>query len=250
MTTKKWLEWFKYNASTQLEVPVESYRLSTEEKQTIQSSIQSFQLGEQSEGKALLKQAKLFAKSEGRLEYVETIKYLIREENLHSSYLGQFMKVQDIPKKTKTTTDTVFRFLRQILGIETNIRVLVTAELVALTYYSSLSRTTRSKVLKTICSRMLEDEQQHVKFQMQHIHEMNYQKPPLYSALSDIGHAFILACTLPAVWLEHRKVLKSEFTFFSFFNRVWSDFIEAMDFGREDALQALGVSYQIAGGEL
>ena len=227
MKLKKWNEYFAQNKTNTLAVVKDDHALTAEERNRISSSIQSFQLGESSEGLILKKQALRFCEGVGSYEYLEAIKHLIREENRHSAYLGQFMDLHQIGKIKKGINDTVFRFLRRLMGVEQSIRVLVTAEVIAITYYDCLSVATESNLLKQICKRMHDEEIVHVDFQMQQIHWMNFQKHALSSAVSNILHYFLFCTALVPVWLEHKNVLKMKYTFKSFFLKAKTDFVEA-----------------------
>jgi hypothetical protein len=209
--------------------------LTAEERARIASSIQGFQLGEASEGKHLREGAEAFARKTGNSAYPSAIVYLIREENRHSAYLGRFMRRHGLPFAQAKWSDRVFRAIRRGAGIELSLRALVTAELVALTYYDCLSAATGSGHLALICHRMLDEERKHIEFQMHHIQWMNGRRGGLGAALADLGHAFLMAGTLLAVWIEHRSVLRVKHGFAGFFGRVWGDFRRAM---REGAASA------------
>ncbi len=239
MHTAQWKEYFDWSSKNLLRCPAENYRLLPGERKRIERSIRGFQLGEASEGRFLKAAAEAFAREAGNPDYPATIASLIREENRHSAYLGAFMRKQGIPTARTHWLDRAFRAVRRLCGLELNIRVLVTAELIALTYYECLGQATFSRELEAICARMGEEERAHVRYQMHHIHWINGRRFPLFGALADIGHALLLAATLAAVWLEHRPVLSIRHGFGSFFAKVWDDFREAMDQGRESAWQEL-----------
>lgn len=239
MNLKKWNEYFAKNSTNTLAVVKDDHILTSVERDRISTSIQSFQLGESSEGLILKKQALRFCEDVGSYEYFEAIKYLIREENRHSAYLGQFMDLHQIHKIKKGINDSIFRFLRRLLGVEQSVRVLVTAEVIAITYYDCLAVATESNLLKQICKRMQEEEVVHVEFQMQQIHWMNFQKHALTSALSNILHLFLFCSALVPVWLEHKKVLKMKHTFKSFVLKAKNDFVEATYQGQVVAAKKL-----------
>lgn len=232
-----WSLYFKENAKRLLRVDSDSYQVTEEERARITRSIQQFQLGEASEGKLLRAKAKQFAKKWNDPAYEQSIDLLIKEENRHSAYLGAFMREQNIPRTQRVWTDSIFRVIRNLASLELSIRVLVTAEIVALLYYRCLGKATQSPVLSNICKRMLEEEEKHVRFQMFHIHRINVLRFPLFSAWMDIGHALLLYVTTLAVWKDHKPVLKMEFkNFREFFNATVDRFKEAMDEGETDAL--------------
>ena len=74
------------------------------------------------------------------------------------------MKWHRVPEKKYSVLDSIFRRLRQVNGIRSEVTVLVTAEIIALSYYTALKNATKSSALKSICSQMLHDELPHVVF--------------------------------------------------------------------------------------
>ena len=239
MELKDWLNYFEANKKNRLVCPNDTYTLTEEERQRIASSIQSFQLGESSEGHVLRAQARKQSIETGEPEYLVAIEHLIREENLHSSYLGHFMNQHSIPKLKRGWNDAYFRFLRRLAGVELSSRVLVIAEVIAITYYDCLSTATQSHVLKQICQRMHEDEKAHVEFQMYQIHKINFQKHALSSSLANIFHFILAYATLFPVWIEHRKVLSTRYSLSSFIEKVYKDFQECTYQGQLKACQSL-----------
>jgi hypothetical protein len=240
MDTRDWLKCFEANASEVLRPAPEAYTLSGEERTRIESSIQGFQIGEASEGRHLRAGAEEFARRTGNTDYPKAIACLIREENRHSAYLGAFMRHHGLPFAHGKWTDDVFRALRRAAGIELSLRVLVTAELVAVTYYDCLAAATGSGMLKTICRRMLDEEARHVEFQMHHVHWMNLQHGFVRSALANVAHAVLMAGTLVVVWFEHRRVLRARHRFAAYFRRAFGDFLAAMYAGARSALEVMG----------
>jgi hypothetical protein len=248
MDTREWVRYFERNAAQVLRPEADGYVLNDEERRRITRSIQGFQIGEASEGKHLRAGADAFARRTGNHDYPKAISFLIREENRHSAYLGAFMRQQGIPFATDRLSDRIFRFLRRGAGIELSVRVLVTAELVAVTYYDCLARATGSPVLRQICGRMVDEEARHIEFQMHHVHWMNLGKPLPLAALANLGHAVLLLGTIAAVWLEHRDVLRVAHGFGSFGRAVWRSFLSAMQAGAASARRERdGSTYETSG---
>lgn len=235
MQTREWVRYFEANAGQTLRPAAENYHLSDDERRRIEGSIQGFQIGEASEGKHLKEGAAEFARRTGNTDYPTAIRYLVREENRHSAYLGGFMRQHGLAFAKSKWSDRIFRTIRRAAGIELSLRVLVTAELVAITYYDCLKDATGSPTLKAICRRMLDEEEKHIEFQMHHIHWMNLQAPLARAAAANLGHALLLAATLLAVWVEHGRVLRVKHGFADFFARVFRDFVGAMQAGAASA---------------
>lgn len=166
---RDWYEYFKRNDARRLKIDFSNENdLSEAEIALILPSVRAFQKGEYSEGTMFLELAKKFAADRDRPLYVDAITLFIREENFHSSYLAQYMNHYEMKMVRKNTLDKAFRFLRHKGGLFTEIAVLVTAETIALTYYTALGNVANeigSPALASICKQMLHDELPHIVFQ-------------------------------------------------------------------------------------
>jgi hypothetical protein len=183
-------------------------QLTEKERRTITPSIQQFQLGEGSKGQRLLERGQKFGRAVNDPLFVGTLEIFIKEEQQHSRYLAAFMKSQSIPLVEKHWVDTVFRKLRGLAGLELSLTVLVTAELIAVPYYRALRCATGSPILKMICTRILEDESCHLKFQASMLARATSARPALFqSALSELHRLFLLG-TILVVWIEHQRVFE------------------------------------------
>lgn len=160
-----WKAYFRQNAAHRLVIPFQHDKLTEKEKKLIFPSICKFECGEHSDGKHLQKAADTFAKKINNKDYKDCIKLFISEENAHSGYLNLYMKHYNIHVKKNIMLDNIFRFLRKLAGLQCEIIVLVTAEIIALSYYNALKDSTNSHALKAICKQMIHDEIPHVMFQ-------------------------------------------------------------------------------------
>lgn len=198
-----WEEYFSRNAREQLviEFTAENY-LTEQEKKRIAPSVRMFQAGEASEGKHLLKAAERYAKKSSDMPYLKAVKWFIAEENRHSYYLDRYMEYYGIPKRRKNRLDDWFRRLRKFGGLKGEVIVLVTAEMIALSYYQALAACTGSCVLKRICRQMLHDELRHLVFQSHTLYKLKS------SPLQKIVRIVLMQMTIWAVWPALRSVLK------------------------------------------
>ena len=196
-----WSAYFEENSRHRLEIDFSKENgLSENEKRMIFPSIQRFQIGEASKGWFLLKCAKHYAEKENAPEYFEAMKWFVREENCHSAYLKKYMDYYNVPVRKGSALDWIFRFLRKTWGLKSEVTVLVTAEMIALSYYSALAQCAVSPALKSICEQMLHDELRHIVFQSMTLHKLKI------NSLENMLRIILMEVTLLVVWSSMKDV--------------------------------------------
>ena len=103
--------------------------------------------GWNSEGAYLKTAAEEFSNKIEDPSYGEAVQLFIQEENVHSDYLARYMRWHGISKKRRSSLNRIFQILRRTMGIRSEVTVLVTAEIIALSYYSALGGYSLSKFL-------------------------------------------------------------------------------------------------------
>lgn len=205
--TFDWISYFEYNNSHLLKVDYTVCdELTKEEIELITPSIRAFQIGEGSEGKHLKKAVKKFAQKSGYPEYIKIMRWFIIEENRHSSTLAKYMKAYGIKRAEHLWIDNVFRFLRKLTGIGCEVVVLVTAEMIALSYYDALANATRSEQLKAICAQMLHDELMHVILQSDTLRRISQRRNNAVNYVVRILRKIIMKLTAFTVWYKYRRL--------------------------------------------
>ena len=214
----KWIEYFKYNNLHLLKLDFSNNtELSSEEKELITPSIKAFQIGEGSEGKHLIKVVEKFALKTDYKEYIDIMKWFIIEENRHSQTLKKYMEIYDIEPVGSLWIDNIFRILRKIMGLECEVIILVTAEMIALSYYEALSNATNSKLLKTICSQMLNDELKHVVLQSETLYRISKNRNKIINELIIKIRKLVMKITVFVVWNKYKKLfIKGSFSYKKF----------------------------------
>ena len=110
----EWLEFFRENDQHRLQIDFsKDVALPADIKALILPSISAFQIGEHSDGLHLIKAAEVFASLFDEPAYPNVMKLFIKEENFHSSYLGEFMRYHDLPLRKSNFLDRTFRRLRR-----------------------------------------------------------------------------------------------------------------------------------------
>ena len=222
--SEEWVGYFQRNADNLMPIPWEAGAEITEaERIGITSSIQGFQLGESSEGRHLFQRAKQWSAETNDPAYAEAIRLFIKEEQRHAHELGRFMDLNGIPRVKQVFSDSAFRFLRRSAGLETSIIVLVTAEVIAQVYYIALRNATSSKVLQAICQQILQDEEEHVRFQTERLALIAARHGRARLLMRSVMQRCLMAATLLVVWCAHRHAYKAGgFSFGRYASETWA----------------------------
>jgi hypothetical protein len=204
-----WLNHFEYHAEHPRCVPPGlPDLLRPDERRLIASSIATFQLGEQSEGRTLLQAAQRFAHGRRVPALVRIVELFIREEQRHAALLLAFMKDHRIAPKRTHWTDRVFRLVRRLAGLELYIYILISAELVGIVYYRALEAATDCQRLMVLCRGLVSEELAHVGFESQLLIALRAGRVAPEQALIRLAHRAFFAGTAGVVWLTHRSVLR------------------------------------------
>ncbi len=201
-------------------------QLTENERRIVTPSIQQFQLGEGSRGQRLLERGQRYGRRVNDPLFAGALDLFIKEEQQHSRYLAAFMESQGIPLLRRHWVDSVFRKLRGLAGLELSLTVLVTAEIIAVPYYRALRNATGSPILKMICTRILEDEASHLKYQASMLARVASTKLRAFqNALSNLHRLFLLGTVL-VVWRGHRGVFEAAgYTFRRFESETLAEFL-------------------------
>lgn len=226
--SRKWLTRFSLRSMTALHVSrCAALQLADDERRAITPSIQQFQLGESSQGERLLERGRTYGQAVNDLLFADALDLFIREEQQHSAYLAAFMESQSIPLLARHWVDTVFRKLRGLAGLELSLSVLVTAEIIAVAYYRALRAATTSPTLKMICTRILDDEASHLKYQASMLARVAASRGQFLQRAAGTLHWLFLEGTILIVWIEHREVFKRAlYDFRRFKNETLKEFAE------------------------
>ena len=205
---KYWLSEFESRAPSLVVARVaRGSVLTAEERTRIADSIGTFQLGEQSEGRTLLRFARVFGERYGCLELGRVTELFIREEQHHAAQLREFMLAHGIALKQRNWTDSIFRHIRRLAGFETAVTILVTAEMVGFVYYRALGRATQNAYLRSICRQMCADEAVHLRYEAQLLRTLRGTRPRWLGAVAGLAHRTLLVVAAHVVYREHRAVL-------------------------------------------
>ena len=227
----EWKKYFLHNQGNIKKITwSDNHFLSKEERECISRSIAKFQLGEYSEGKKLIDFCENYAQRYEDKTIKQITNLFIREEQGHSYILKRFMDSNNIATLERHWTDNLFRSIRSLAGYELSITVLITAEIIALSYYEALSKATQSKLLKNICLKIIEEERKHVLYESMLLKSLRKQKLPLYKVVIELGHKCLFFSSVLLVLIDHRAViLRGGFTSYAFWSKNWEEFYKVFD---------------------
>jgi hypothetical protein len=204
-----WLHHFEYHAEHPRSVPQGlADLLKPDERRLIANSIATFQLGEQSEGSALLRAAQRFARVRRIPALARITDLFIREEQRHAALLRAFMEDHQIAVQGRDWTDRIFRRVRRMAGLELYVYILISAELIGIVYYRALEAATDCQRLTVLCRVLVSDELAHVAFESQLLLALRSSRAAPVQALMRWAHRAFFAGTAGVVWLTHRSVLR------------------------------------------
>ncbi|MGB6308673.1 MAG: hypothetical protein WBF89_12875 [Steroidobacteraceae bacterium] len=204
-----WLNHFEHHARHLRGASQEvSDVLRPDESRLIAGSIATFQLGEQSEGRTLLRAAERLSRTRQSPHLVRIVELLIREEQRHASLLLAFMQDHGIAVKSTDWTDRIFRRVRRAAGLQLYLSVLLSAELIGNVYYRALESVTDCERLAVLCRHIVSDELAHVGFESQLLFALRARRAAPLRALMRWAHRIFFASTTAVVWLTHRSVLR------------------------------------------
>jgi len=166
-------------------------------------------LGEWARGRGLKRRASAHPVLATDPWFISALELFVAEEQGHSGILGRFLDRQGIPRLTNHWLDGVFRRLRKLAGLEVCATVLVTAEVLAIPFYQALRDATPSRLLRSICVRVLCDEAAHLNYQALTIGLIRRPLSDRARAIRSRGHSILFHCTALLLWQQHHRVFRA-----------------------------------------
>ncbi|MFF3503581.1 ferritin-like domain-containing protein [Streptomyces sp. NPDC003247] len=168
------------------------------------AGIQRFQVGEDGDG------ANLVGKADraGDPDYAQAVRLFVAEEQNHARLLARLLAAGGVPTLTGHWSDAVFVRLRRLMGLRMELLVLMIAEVVALRYYRALREGTDDPLTTDVANRILSDEQRHVPFHCERLHDSLAELPrALRRPLMAVWRLLLLTVSL-VVATDHGPALR------------------------------------------
>lgn len=209
MTFDAWLTYFERNPARQarLDAEIDWTRptpLTGPSRAAIARSLQRFELGESGDGEVLLAKAE----RAGDPTYVAALRLFVAEEQRHSALFGTALDHLAARHLTTHWSDTAFTALRRALGLRTELALFLVAEVVALQYFTVLRDGCPDEPIARMAVRILADEEEHVRFQVQRLHEGFAGSGPLVRRGAQLLWWVVAVGAAGVVALDHGLALR------------------------------------------
>jgi hypothetical protein len=211
MNTHLWTEYFRSNLRNFHEPPLppDDCRMPAWMRLPLMRSLAIFQLGESGGGTRLMRYVRTVVGEEQWRGYENAVALFIEEEQYHAELLGRVLEYLGGARLEKQWSNSTFRWLRNQLGMEFNIQILLVAELIAEIYYALLHRRCADAAIRACCLKILRDEMRHIAFHAEFFRERLGALPPwkrtLWRTQFRVFHA---AAALVVAW-DHRSCFKA-----------------------------------------
>lgn len=135
------------------------------QKRVLGRSLAIFQAGEAGEGR-LAREINEFHTPYIDETYREAIRLFVAEEGRHGKILASMLKELGVKRKPSTRTERLFVYVRRLAGIRAKLLVLLVAELVGHSYYSTVIALLDECPAKAALDEIRNDEFDHLRFHL------------------------------------------------------------------------------------
>lgn len=201
-----WLEYFRDSQKIRSVIRLsDAITLDESVRKPLLRSLQRFHIGETGEGHHLRKYARRTKDS----AYSKCIDLFIKEEQSHSMVLAQIIVALNGTLLRWHWTNIAFTSLRRILGLKTEIMVLLIAEIIGKTFYQLVAEKIDNALLSNVLSLVVLDEIAHIQFLTEFLDaRLSNRNALLRQAVHYIWCAtFYAACFVFVA--DHREVLSA-----------------------------------------
>ena len=166
-------------------------------------SLRRFELGESGDGTGLLSKAR----RRNDAEYDWALRLFVAEEQKHSALFAGALTRFGVVPLTAHWSDGAFVILRRMMGLRTEVALFLIVETVAMEYFAALSRCA-DPVIQGVARRILTDEVEHVRFQIDQL-RVGFARVPRPARMLAASAAWVLAVgTATALAIDHGPAMR------------------------------------------
>jgi hypothetical protein len=228
----QWLAYFECNRDNRAAVRFpQGITVSPDLREPLLHSLQRFQIGETGAGQHLGE----YARSIKNPIYEKCIDLFVKEEQAHAGVLAEMINAMDGTVISYHWSAFAFKCLRRMLGLKTEIFILLTAEIIGKVFYHSCSRKISDRQMSDGFSLLVVDEIAHLEFQTEFLaNQLAHLPRPVRFGIA-LGFACVFYTSCLVFVADHRRTLSAlNITSREFINECRSHF-------RKAKLRALGM---------
>lgn len=200
-----WLTYFQDNRKARVDIAFPNeLRVPLSMRAPLLRSLQRFQIGETGEGKHL----KRFARRMHDPVYEECIDLFIKEEQFHARVLAQMIQSLDGTLLTWHWSDLAFIVLRRMLGLKTEVFILLIAEIIGKCFYKSCADSLENRLLSDAFSLIVLDEIGHLEFHCSFLQEQMKDSPYLLRRAVHYAWCMLFVTACLVFIADHIRSLK------------------------------------------
>ena len=203
---KHWLKHFERNRELDRPIPWrDEINIPTSLLKPFIRSLQRFQIGESGEGRHLRAEAH----ATGDDTYGRAIDLFIQEEQQHARWMAEILQRLNAPLLTSHWTDGCFILLRRVFGLNQQLMVLLTPEIIARRYFRVLYDRIDDPTVRGVCAQILHDEAGHVAFHVDYLRGVLAKLSLPARVLLRAAWRVLFRLSLIVVLLDHRSILRA-----------------------------------------
>lgn len=201
---KRWLQHFEHNCTHRDPVPwADDITLPAHMAGPFIRSLQRFQIGESGEGRHL----RAAAGATGDKDYIRAIGLFIREEQEHARLMAEILKRLEAPLLERHWTDGCFILLRRVFGLNEELMVLLTPEIIARRYFRIVHDAVPDESVRAVCAQILRDEEGHVAFHVAYLRRAFAGRSVMSRLLLREAWRVLFRLAVMVVLFDHRSFL-------------------------------------------
>lgn len=201
-----WASYFEKNRDNRRNIPWErGITIDEHVRGPLVRSLQRFQIGESGEGVHM----KRGAARTGDAGYLHAVQLFIAEEQVHSSWMATALGLMNAPLLTGHWSDVAFIALRRLMGLTTEVMVLLAAETVGKHYFRVVHRGIDDLVLRTMYAQMISDEEGHIAFQVDSLRRAFAREPRLLRGFRRAMWWTVYHAAFVVVIWDHRHLFRA-----------------------------------------
>jgi hypothetical protein len=214
MNAHRWIQYFEnhvhHHAAERYEWGSPAPDVWRHDVAALAASLAIFQLGESGGGTRLRRYAQALTLTDPAFAgYERAVELFVREEQGHAALLQRMVVRLGGRLLEKQWSNSLFRYVRNTLGLEFNIQILLSAELIARGYYGLLARHAPDAVIRATCLRITRDEAAHIAFHIDFFRDRLAAWPAWRSLLWRTQFKALFRIAGAVVWWDHGPALRA-----------------------------------------